>query len=123
MSIFHSYLSSCAHFFICREESEILLDFDQFQEFNNILVDQYETIVDKAPVSWKDDGFLIDNVPVGITCWYGQDACVCVSRVAEAVAFEKEHCWEHVRSLDVALATDIRLVPSILLSMLDCLLM
>lgn len=123
MSIFHSYLSSCAHFFICREELEILLDFDQFQEFNNILVDQYETIVDKAPVSWKDDGFLIDNVPVGITCRYGQDARVCVSRVAEVVTFEKEHCWEHVHSLDVALATDIRLVPSILLSMLDCLLM
>lgn len=110
-------------FLLCREEAEIRLDFDEFEEFNDILVNQYEAIVNEAPVSWKGDGFLIENVPVGITCRYGQDSNAGLSRAREAAEFEKERRWVHVRSMDIALATDIKLVSFILLTTLDPLLM
>ena len=73
-------------------------------------VSHYDKIVNDAPHSWKMDGFLLDNIPVGITCCYSQDATICApdSCLTEVDDFAKEHHWEHACSFDIALATDLR---------------
>lgn len=96
----------------CRDDQNhpIQLNFEQFKKFNHTFVSHYDKIVNDAPHSWKTDGFLLDNIPVGITCHYSQDATICApdSHLTEVDDFAKECHWEHVRSFNIALATDLR---------------
>ena len=88
----------------------IQLNFEQFKKFNHTFVSHYDKIISDAPHSWKMDGFLLDNIPVGITCCYSQDATICApdSHLTELDDFAKEHHWEHACSFNITLATDLR---------------
>ena len=78
------------------------------------MVSTWERWVDKAPIQWKEDGFLIENVPLAVSCRYGQNRLISKGmedddawKRSMAKAFKKERRYDMVRFVSFALATDI----------------
>ncbi|KAI6010564.1 hypothetical protein EDC04DRAFT_2610141 [Pisolithus marmoratus] len=62
-----------------------------------------------APQSWKVDGFLMQNAPVSITLWYGQNQPLLLGRNAdlECHNWDRDHKYAHIRQVSFSLATHI----------------
>lgn len=74
--------------------------------------------VDRAPVAWKQDGFLQNNSPVGVTIRYGQNQPLRVNGAfdVEGTNWENDRDYKHIRQFTFSLATHIRCVVNFLAS-------
>ncbi|KAG2737670.1 hypothetical protein P692DRAFT_20883334, partial [Suillus brevipes Sb2] len=65
--------------------------------------------VDRAPVAWKQDGFLQNNSPVGVTIRYGQNQPLRVNGAfdVEGTNWENDRDYKHIRQFTFSLATHI----------------
>jgi hypothetical protein len=75
--------------------------------------------LDDAPPDWKSDGFLTDHAPIALTSRFGQDQPICAmrDRAAEAESWLRERCYHAIRFVSVGLATHVRSVFHVILSL------
>jgi hypothetical protein len=68
--------------------------------------------VDDAPIAWKQDGFLQNNFPVGVTIRYGQNQPIRVNGAfdVEGTNWDNDRNYKHIRQFTFSLATHIRCV-------------
>lgn len=67
--------------------------------------------VEDAPAAWKEDGFLLDHIPITVASRFGQDQPICAmsSRDDEADNWNQERDYRKIRFVSVGLATHVRL--------------
>lgn len=81
--------------------------------------------VQNAPNSWKDDGFITENVPVALTMRYGQNQMLDTDTAAdwERNNWNRDRDLQHIRTLSLSIAHHIlfvsRRIASPLRSMLN----
>lgn len=82
------------------------------KRLNKYIIKHWTSWVDKAPPSWKEDGFLIDHAPIAVTSRFGQNQPICQSanRHAESNDWLEERDYEKISYVNIALATHVGLV-------------
>jgi hypothetical protein len=73
---------------------------------------KWENWVNNAPNAWKQDGFLDNNSPVGVTIRYGQNQPLLVGGAfdVESTNWNNDRDYKHIRQFTFSLATHIRCV-------------
>ncbi|KAI6043194.1 hypothetical protein EDC04DRAFT_2600374 [Pisolithus marmoratus] len=61
----------------------IKLRLNDMKAFHRHFINSWAEWVRKAPASWKQDGFLVENMPVGVCLQYGQNQPIMVSQALE----------------------------------------
>ncbi|KAI6025470.1 hypothetical protein EDC04DRAFT_2606258 [Pisolithus marmoratus] len=61
----------------------IKLRLNDMKAFHGHFMNSWVEWVRKAPASWKQDGFLMENMPVGVCLQYGQNQLIMVSQAVE----------------------------------------
>ena len=86
------------------------LNIEEVKKLDEVMREEWQNFVDAAPPSWKEDGFIVDHVPIAVTCRYGQNQPICKpgEERDEARAFRNERMYGRVRFVTVALATHLR---------------
>ncbi|KAI6038225.1 hypothetical protein EDC04DRAFT_2604215 [Pisolithus marmoratus] len=57
----------------------IKLSLNDMKAFHRHFINSWAEWVRKAPASWKQDGFLVENMPVGVCLQYGQNQPIMIS--------------------------------------------
>ncbi|KAH7917232.1 hypothetical protein BV22DRAFT_1135578 [Leucogyrophana mollusca] len=75
--------------------------------------ERYEHWVRRAPPQWKEDGFLVHNVPISIAMRYGQNQQIAVKANfdAERNAFQQDRKYSCIKTISMALATHVSAIP------------
>lgn len=83
---------------------------DQFRRFHEGIRDLWDDWVNNVPESWKEDNFLTQNQPVGITLRYGQDQPIMHSEdlAIECRNWDEDRNYEYIRQFNFSCATHIR---------------
>ena len=91
---------------------QINMSLFDFRRFHTSFVEHWSHWVQRAPASWKQDGFLTQNSLVGITLRYGQNQPMMVPRseAVESINWGNDRDYRHIRQLTFSLATHIRYV-------------
>ncbi|KAI5996096.1 hypothetical protein EDC04DRAFT_2612806 [Pisolithus marmoratus] len=72
----------------------IKLRLNDMKAFHGHFINSWAEWVRKAPASWKQDGFLVENMPVGVCLQYGQNQPIMVSQALE----EERMNWSRDRN-------------------------
>ncbi|KAI6040027.1 hypothetical protein EDC04DRAFT_2602772 [Pisolithus marmoratus] len=72
----------------------IKLRLNDMKAFHGHFINSWAEWVRKAPASWKQDGFLVENMPVGVCLQYGQNQPTMVSQALE----EERTNWSRDRN-------------------------
>ncbi|KAI6038227.1 hypothetical protein EDC04DRAFT_2604217 [Pisolithus marmoratus] len=72
----------------------IKLRLNDMKAFHRHFINSWAEWVRKAPASWKQDGFLVENMPVGVCLQYGQNQPIMVSQAVE----EERTNWSRDRN-------------------------
>ncbi|KAI5986280.1 hypothetical protein EDC04DRAFT_2615157 [Pisolithus marmoratus] len=72
----------------------IKLRLNDMKAFHQHFINSWAEWVRKAPASWKRDGFLMENMPVGVCLQYGQNQLIMVSQALE----EERTNWSRDRN-------------------------
>ncbi len=83
------------------------MNLEALKTLNRNIADYWEPWVESAPHEWKTDDFITSNSPIARTYRYGQDELVDDTGDFEAEEWEKERCFENVRYVSFAIATDV----------------
>ncbi|KAH0825872.1 hypothetical protein J3R83DRAFT_7741 [Lanmaoa asiatica] len=89
----------------------LVLTLGDMKRLNDIVRNQWVNWVNRAPDSWKRDGFLTLNMPVAITMRYGQNQNINDSAATvldERRVWDRDHDYTHIRQFTFSLATSIR---------------
>ncbi|KAI6008939.1 hypothetical protein BKA83DRAFT_4134020 [Pisolithus microcarpus] len=70
----------------------------------------WEGWVNRAPASWKRDGFLMENSPVGVCMLYGQNQPIMVAAAMEEEKrnWDQDRNYGHISHVSFSLATHLR---------------
>jgi hypothetical protein len=101
------------NFFSAREgenHRRINLRLNDFKAFHRGFVECWDDWVADAPRTWKVDGFLTQNAPVGITIRYGQNQPLLTAQEEddERTNWQNDRDYQNIRQLTFSLATHIR---------------
>jgi hypothetical protein len=79
------------------------------RQFNTLLIQGWLPFVSEAPDEWKEDGFIEEHVPIGVTSRFGQNQPICLpnEELNEANIWEAERDYRKVKYVSLSLATDI----------------
>lgn len=81
----------------------------EFTQLHETMGNEWYRWVNRAPASWKRDGFLTSNVPVAITMRYGQNQVIGSVdeglRATERRTWEADHNYIHLRQFTFSIAT------------------
>ncbi|KAI9430768.1 hypothetical protein H4582DRAFT_2103578 [Lactarius indigo] len=91
------------------EEPTIRLNFEDAQKLDSLMANGYKDWVEKAPDSWKLDGFLKRHSPIVVTSRYGQNAAIALAgnEDNEAESWDTERDYSKISYVTFALATSI----------------
>jgi hypothetical protein len=66
--------------------------------------------VDQAPPQWKEDNFLVNNAPVGVTIRYGQNQPLIINGAldVERRNWDNDRNYSYIRQFTFSLATHMR---------------
>jgi len=98
-----------------REKMVHELKYDDVNQLNQCIENEYDDFVRDAPPGWTRDGFLSNNVPITIAVRYGQNQAICREPHEEKEHWHRLHNYRNIRTLTVALATHLQQVDSCLL--------
>ncbi|KAI5986662.1 hypothetical protein EDD15DRAFT_2200043 [Pisolithus albus] len=89
---------------------EITLRLNDMRELHRQFMNLWERWVNGAPASWKWDGFLTDNSPVGVCMLYGQNQPIMVATVMEEEKrnWDRDRNYRHISHMSFSLATHLR---------------
>ncbi|KAG1829891.1 hypothetical protein DFJ58DRAFT_848593 [Suillus subalutaceus] len=87
----------------------IILRLEDFKRLSHILNTGWDDWVAQAPPSWKEDNFLTNNAPVGVTIRYGQNQPLLVHGALddERRNWDNDRNYTHIRQFTFSLATHI----------------
>ncbi|KAG2030241.1 hypothetical protein BDR03DRAFT_1017336 [Suillus americanus] len=87
----------------------IILRLDDFKRLSGILHTNWNDWVEQAPLEWKEDNFLANNAPVGVTIRYGQNQPLVVYGALddERRNWDNDRNYTHIRQFTFSLATHI----------------
>ncbi|KAG2146603.1 uncharacterized protein EDB93DRAFT_1250884 [Suillus bovinus] len=87
----------------------IILRLEDFKRLSHILNTGWDDWVVQAPPSWKEDNFLTNNAPVGVTIRYGQNQPLLVHGALddERRNWDNDRNYTHIRQFTFSLATHI----------------
>lgn len=109
--LFHSDIihgNADTHLF--RRESHVELTLDNLHRFNELIVNKWDQWAKNTPITWREDGFLLEHVPVGVSLRFGQNQRISVSRGSieqEALNWQNERTFEKCKLVYMAIATHI----------------
>lgn len=85
------------------------LTLHEARRLNDKMREDWDSWVRNAPDSWKDDGFIVENVPVALTMRYGQNQKLEIdeARDIERENWDRDRDMEHIRLLAVSIAHHI----------------
>ncbi|KIK22156.1 hypothetical protein PISMIDRAFT_11857 [Pisolithus microcarpus 441] len=88
---------------------EITLRLNDMGELHRHLMNSWDRWVNGAPASWKRDGFLTGNSPVGVCMLYGQNQPIAVAAALEEEKrnWERDRNYRHIRHMSFSLATHL----------------
>ncbi|KAG2063879.1 hypothetical protein BDR04DRAFT_1163227 [Suillus decipiens] len=101
-----------------KESTDILLDenhrriilrLEDFKRFSLMLSTNWNDWVAQAPPEWKEDSFLANNAPVGVTIRYGQNQALLVHGALddERRNWDDDRNYTYIRQFTFSLATHI----------------
>ncbi|KAI6038204.1 hypothetical protein EDC04DRAFT_2896712 [Pisolithus marmoratus] len=87
----------------------IKLRLNDMKAFHRHFINSWAEWVRKAPASWKQDGFLVENMPVGVCLQYGQNQPIMVSQAVEEerTNWSRDRNFRYIRQISFSLATHI----------------
>ncbi|KAI5993850.1 hypothetical protein EDC04DRAFT_2910694 [Pisolithus marmoratus] len=87
----------------------IKLRLNDMKAFHGHFINSWAEWVRKAPASWKQDGFLVENMPVGVCLQYGQNQPIMVSQALEEerTNWSRDRDFRYIRQISFSLATHI----------------
>ncbi|KAG2353802.1 hypothetical protein BDR07DRAFT_1495656 [Suillus spraguei] len=87
------------------------LRLDDLIDLNTTMASDWDQWVADAPMTWKQDGWLLSRAPVAVACRYGQNQPIANSNndahTQESKNWLAERSYTHIRYISVAIATDI----------------
>ncbi|KAI5982236.1 hypothetical protein EDD15DRAFT_2203089 [Pisolithus albus] len=88
---------------------EITLRLNNMRELHRQFMNLWERWVNGAPASWKRDGFLTDNSPVGVCMLYGQNQPIMVATAMEEEKrnWDRDRNYRHISHMSFSLATHL----------------
>ncbi|KAI6016457.1 hypothetical protein BKA83DRAFT_4545281 [Pisolithus microcarpus] len=88
---------------------EIMLRLTDMRELHRHVMNSWEGWVNRAPVSWKRDGFLMENSPVGVCMLYGQNQPIMVAAAMEEEKrnWDRDRNYGHISHVSFSLATHL----------------
>ncbi|KAI5981072.1 hypothetical protein EDD15DRAFT_2204624 [Pisolithus albus] len=88
---------------------EIMLRLNNMRELHRQFMNLWERWVNGAPASWKRDGFLTDNSPVGVCMLYGQNQPIMVATAMEEEKrnWDRDRNYRHISHMSFSLATHL----------------
>ncbi|KAI6038317.1 hypothetical protein EDC04DRAFT_3023552 [Pisolithus marmoratus] len=87
----------------------IKLRLNDMKAFHGHFMNNWVEWVRKVPASWKQDGFLMENMPVGVCLQYGQNQPIMVSQAVEEerTNWSRDHDFRHIQQISFSLAMHI----------------
>lgn len=107
-ALFHC---SCAPTDSSHRDRDVYLALRDLRKLDTAIITYYRQWVDEAPAKYKEDGWLLGNVPITITSRYGQDQDLGLeedSYEEAAQNWNQDHNFTPVRYMTIALATHIQ---------------
>lgn len=100
---------------------QITLRLNDIKSLHRSFRQLWQPWVQDAPASWKRDGFLEHNAPVGITMRYGQNQHIRVTNSTdiEHANWQDDRDYTHIYQLSFSLATHLRSVSLYIISLCD----
>ncbi|KAI6008094.1 hypothetical protein BKA83DRAFT_4506125 [Pisolithus microcarpus] len=88
---------------------EIMLRLTDMRELHRHVMNSWEGWVNRAPASWKRDGFLMENSPVGVCMLYGQNQPIMVAAAMEEEKrnWDRDRNYGHISHVLFSLATHL----------------
>ncbi|KAG2029409.1 hypothetical protein BDR03DRAFT_1018433 [Suillus americanus] len=88
---------------------QIVLRLVDVQDLHAAFRTKWRNWVRRAPDAWKQDGFLENNSPVGVTIRYGQNQPLLVGGAfdVEAANWDSDRDYKHIKQFTFSLATHI----------------
>ncbi|KAH7905349.1 hypothetical protein BJ138DRAFT_1118552 [Hygrophoropsis aurantiaca] len=89
------------------------LRLEDTKKLHDSLMEGYDDWVAAAPASWKRDGFLTKNVPIIISCRYGQNQAIAVDgeEVIERNHWDRSQNYQCIHTMYIALASHLTCSP------------
>lgn len=83
---------------------------EQIRMINHAMRTYWDRWVMNAPPSWKEDGFLQENVPVAITKRYGQNQKIAVPQADEQERnnWNSDRDFTHLRTVAFSIASHLQ---------------
>lgn len=80
---------------------------DDLRALDEYFKDQWRDWVEQAPQEWKEDGFLTNHTPVGISMRYGQNQQIVRPNMTatEARNWKKDRDYSHIKLFRFSIAT------------------
>ncbi|KAI6035841.1 hypothetical protein EDC04DRAFT_2897621 [Pisolithus marmoratus] len=91
------------------QHRNIKLRLNDMKAFHRHFINSWAEWVRKVPASWKQDGFLVENMPVGVCLQYGQNQPITVSQAVEEerMNWSRDRNFRYIRQISFSLAMHI----------------
>jgi hypothetical protein len=98
--------------FDCSQMHNLELRLGDATRLHNLIRTEYVSFFDDAPADWREDNFFSENMPISVTCRYGQNLPVgdLNSTDEEAAQWNQDRNYSKLRTVSFAIASDITYV-------------
>ncbi|KAI6038248.1 hypothetical protein EDC04DRAFT_2896647 [Pisolithus marmoratus] len=92
-----------------KQHQNIKLRLNDMKAFHGHFMNSWVEWVRKVPASWKQDGFLMENMPVGVCLQYGQNQPIMVSQAVEEerTNWSRDRNFRYIQQISFSLAMHI----------------